>query len=294
MPSSDDNPLGPVHERLSNLLEQGGQGEAEQLVTLLYRRMRSVQERGMRPEIIEGFVESLDDAGLLAMVQRLLDGAAEGCFPHRVVHRELALEYDLFRTMPYARIRDLYRIARDASLHEVARLFLGERLRTNPTVEEALRENEHLQLSAGERKAAARRNDRFLLDRLLHDRDPRVIATFLDNPRAVEADIVRIAAMRPTNADILRLVARHPRWSCRYEVRKTLVCNPYTPRTLALQLLSTLLAQDLRFVLSTETVPSEVRHTARRHLLRLATSRAGISVPVGGDGPTEEDAPEEE
>lgn len=97
------------------------------------------------------------------------------------------------------------------------------------------------------------------LDRLLHDRDPRVIGALLNHPRLVEADVVRVAAMRPTNTAILEKIATHPRWGQQYRVRKALAFNPNTPPALARQVLPTLLAQDLKELAGSIPLPRELQ-----------------------------------
>ncbi|MFN7147383.1 MAG: hypothetical protein ACK4YP_26685, partial [Myxococcota bacterium] len=123
--------------------------------------------------------------------------------------------------------------------------------------------NPHLELTPGERTAAARGRDRLVLDRLLHDRDPRVIAALLDNPRVTERDVVRIAAMRPTSAAILGLVAGHARWGQRYRVRKALAFNPASPLALSRPLLPTLLRQDLAELAGSQVLTEELRAEVR-------------------------------
>ena len=135
------------------------------------------------------------------------------------------------------------------------------------------------------RRSAARSKDRLLLDRLLHDRNPAVIQNLLDNRRLVERDVVRIAAMRPTNPDVLSALARHARWSANYRVRKALACNPYTPRPLAIRLLPSLLVQDLRLALQSVDLDPAVEEEVRRLLDSRAPPRR-----VRAPGPPEPDA----
>lgn len=112
---------------------------------------------------------------------------------------------------------------------------------------------------------------RLVLDRLLHDRDPRVIAALLDNPRLAERDVVKIAAMRPTRAEVLACIAGHPRWATRYRVRKALAFNPATPLPLARALLPTLLHQDLVELAGSAVVAPLLRDAVRS----LATAIRG-------------------
>jgi hypothetical protein len=130
--------------------------------------------------------------------------------------------------------------------------------------------NPHFEAAPGLRIAAARGTRREALDRLMHDRDERVIAALLDNPRIIERDVVRIAAMRPTTAEILERIAAHPRWASRAAVRKALAFNPATPAPLARHLLPTLLRQDLELLAGSHVLAEPLRHEATLLLSRRA------------------------
>lgn len=128
--------------------------------------------------------------------------------------------------------------------------------------------NEYAKQSVGERCTSARGRSRNKLDRLLHDRDHRVIAILLDNPLLREQDVVKIAAMRPTRPEVLELLARHRRWASRYAVRKAIACNPHTPPPISRRLVPTLLKQDLKALIGAGSIPEEVRQQARALLRR--------------------------
>jgi len=265
-------PQEPVLVRVRELRAEPPGGELDGLVELLGRRVRAVRDRGMRREVLRSALDESDDAAVVALLERIYQGTVSGRNLHREILQELALDGSLLQDLGYDRITDLYEVAHWARLPAVTRMFLGDRHRGNVTAAEAMDDNEHLELSAGERRTLARGKDRNSLDRIVHDRDPRVIGTFLDNPRAVEADVVKVAAMRPTKPEILRLIARHRRWATRYRVRLALVCNPYTPLPIATQLVPTLLLQDLRELISAIPVSAELRATARDALAaRLAS-----------------------
>lgn len=238
------------------------------LVDSLERRVTALRERQMRRTVVLEALSSLDDAELVAMLAVLLERVESGRGPSREVLQEMALEPVIFSDLPYERLRDAYRLAREEGLSQVAGFFLGDPLRLNPTAREAEAENRHLELPLGVRRAAARMQDRDALDRLLHDKNPRVIRLLLDNPRLLERDVVKIAAMRPTAPAVLEAVAAHRRWSSRYRVRKALACNPYTPAPIARRLLPTLLLQDLRYVSGASTMDPSLKALARELIER--------------------------
>ncbi len=97
----------------------------------------------------------------------------------------------------------------------------------------------------GMRRSLARRNDIGLIERLLGDPDPEVLANLLNNPRITELEVVRMAARSPVREEVLTAIARHPRWSSSHRVRLALAHNPGTPTGITLGLLHLLLIQDL-------------------------------------------------
>ncbi len=118
-------------------------------------------------------------------------------------------------------------------------------------------------ITLGERKALARSRRRELLDRILRDPDVSVLEILLGNPRLTEADVVRLAARRPTSAEAQRLVFRTVRFRSRYSVRRALVLNPFTPSDLAAQLVGLLTEPDLRLVEEDAQLGDVVRAAAR-------------------------------
>lgn len=253
-------------DRLRALLDQGHEGEIAVLVRDFVRRMRAISDRALFPNLLKELTEDSDDATLLAMLWALTIHARHGDEGARQVAMELALQAEMFAHLEYERVRGLYEVARAAGISEVALTFLPNRPQMGLTVDEAEEENVALSLPLGIRKQASRTRDRLLIDRLLRDTNPQVIAVLLNNPKLRERDVVFVAAKRPTRPEVLRVVAAHPRWSTRYTVRKALACNPYTPTAISTRLLETLLRQDLVFVHSVGVLPHEVRREAQRIL----------------------------
>lgn len=139
-------------------------------------------------------------------------------------------------------------------------------------------------ITLGERKSLARGRDRFMIDRLLRDPHPHVIAIVLGNPRVTEDDVIRLAAKRPTFPDVQGEIARSSRFGHRPRVRMALVQNPYTPTTISVPLVSLLLRPDLASVLEATELPPVVRAAAAELLRRRP--------PVKADGASHDEDPE--
>jgi len=266
----DTEPQGAIEARLKELLARV-RGEARQNADTLLRRVLALYPRELRKPVLREMLHELDDPLMLAVLTDLLGRARGGHAKARELVQELALEPGLIAHMDYERVQRLYAMATRNELLDIRALFLSTRTQDR---EDTHTENDHLQLPLGVRKQAARTSDRFLLDRLLRDRNVSVIKNLLRNPRLVEQDILLITSTRPTRPEILLAVAQHPRWSGRYRVRKALACNPYTPSAVALNLLSTLMLQDLRFLLGSGVMAPEVHAEAERLVaLRLPDSQ---------------------
>jgi len=125
------------------------------------------------------------------------------------------------------------------------------------------------EITLGERRAFARRPDRDLIDRLVFDPDPGVIANLLRNPRLVEDHVLRIASRRPNTAEILILVFQHPRWGRRRSVQMALAQNPYTPVEIATSLVTLFERETLRLLAHDPGLHPIVRAQARARLAPL-------------------------
>ena len=251
--------------------------------------MGALPERPMRRGLLEAQIARMSDSELVGSLVLLVSRVAEGRASARLLLMELALDDSVLSSLPYERKAAAYALARAVGALGVARMFLSPQPRDNLSADEAVEANEHLSLPLGVRRSAARTRDRLLLDRLIHDRDPAVIEMLLENPRIVERDVVRIAAMRPTQPEVLAVLAKNPRWSSNYRVRKALACNPSTPRPVALRLLPSLLVQDLRLALQTASLDPVVE-TEMQRLLALRAGRSTQTERPGEAAPDEEEA----
>jgi hypothetical protein len=236
----------------------------QSLLVRLEKRLKALPERSMRRAVLVERVNRLEAPELVVFLSCLQERTRCGLGQARKVLQELALEPHVFNDLPYDRVQEAYRVAQKADLSQISTMFLSSVLEINPTINEAFTGNDHMDLPLGIRRSAARGRDRYKLDRLMHDRDHRVIANLLENPLIVERDVIRIAAMRPTRPEVLSVIAAHRKWASRYRIRKALACNPYTPGPISLRLLPTLLKQDLRIALEAGVLPQEMLGEVRK------------------------------
>ena len=124
------------------------------------------------------------------------------------------------------------------------------------------------ELSLGERRSLARRPSRQQFERLLADPHPLVIEQLLLNPKLTEADVVRLVTRRPARAELIRSVARSPRWLCRERVRLAILNNPGTPAEVAIPLLGLCTRRQLQELVHAADGRPVVRRSALERLER--------------------------
>jgi len=117
-------------------------------------------------------------------------------------------------------------------------------------------------LTLGHRKAAARGPRSNVLERILRDPDPRVVAEVLRNPRLREAEVLLIASRRPCPEEVFWLLLRTRGWLGRPGLQRAVVFNPYAPPRLALGLAVLLADPHLKVVANEEGLHSAVRDGA--------------------------------
>ena len=239
---------------------------ATQQVVGLELRLEALSEPGMQQAMLNELVDTFESAELVTVLYVLQERAHHGNARARLALQVMALDPGVLVLLPYDRLRESYQLAQDWGWPQVAGLFLSEPIRKAPNIDEAFTGNEHYDLPLGVRRQAARSSDRLVLDRLLHDRNHRVVALLLDNPNIIERDVIAIAARRPTRPEVLEVIACHRRWAVRYRVRKALAFNPYTPNTVARQLVTTLMANDLRALIDAGATPEKLKEMARQQL----------------------------
>ena len=229
--------------------------------------MHSLPEREMKHSVLVEFLSTLTEEEFVTVLFVVQRQAYGGDSKARDLMQEIALEPSAISQLSYDFVKNAYQVCVEHNLAAVQRMFFVEPERTDDD-DKSVVQNRYLDLPLGVRKQAARTQDRRLIDRLLHDRNWRVIELLLNNPRLVERDVVSIAARRPTRPELLERVFKHSKWSGRYRVRKALACNPHTPYPLARQLLGTLLRQDLQECFSSGVFRNQLAKEAEVLLLQ--------------------------
>ncbi|MBZ0273969.1 hypothetical protein K8I61_18160 [bacterium] len=175
-----------------------------------------------------------------------------------VVHPETLVE----RLDPFRKSR-LYHMAVRREDEAVVALFSeGMAARRSDRVADAFFNYGLPEKTLGERVAKARSTDKATRERVRYDIEPRVIETYLTNPRTTETDVVRLAARRPADPKILSTIFRNERWISRYMVKLAVARNPYAPVNITRNLLPQLLRKDLLDIRDDPSLHMEIRRAA--------------------------------
>jgi hypothetical protein len=229
----------------------------------LARRLAALPASGMRRAILRATLEALDDVAAARVCAELVRRGPDGA-PFDVALLALTALLDE-HALGYERHAALYAAARALEDGQLARLLRSAEPPPAGTPKPAELPGGR-ELTLGERKSLARGRRRELLDRLLRDPNESVLVILLGNPRITEADVVRLAARRPTTAAAQRTILHSERFIARYAVKRALVLNPYTPSDLAARLVVLLTRPDQDAVAEDASLSDSVREVAREAL----------------------------
>jgi len=121
-------------------------------------------------------------------------------------------------------------------------------------------------ITLGERLALARRCSVTVATALLHDKEPRVWQTAIENPRLTETAVTRALQRPGATPGFVEAVCHHAKWSLRPEIRLALLRNPHTPLARALEFARRLPPAQLRDVLHASRLPEKIKEYLRKEL----------------------------
>lgn len=181
-----------------------------------------------------------------------------------VQHRATPLTHAV-KLVHYLHWQDLLRVSVDVTVPPQVRRAIDTQLLARLS-----------KLSLGEKIAAAKRCSAALIKELLFDPDANVFAALLNNQLVREEDLLLLATSDAASADKLRLLAADQKWSSRYAIRRALVVNPSTPRSVAASQLRFLSRRDLRTIHDDPATSTYLRRCIERNepvLFPRATER---------------------
>jgi len=99
---------------------------------------------------------------------------------------------------------------------------------------------------------------------LIKDSNKTVQEAVLNSGRITEREVESFAMMKSLPDDIIRRIARDPRWRRNYTIRKNLIKNPKTPISVTMPMIKTLVDADLKVLQKDRGVGEVVRREAKK------------------------------
>jgi hypothetical protein len=103
---------------------------------------------------------------------------------------------------------------------------------------------------------------------LVKDRNRIVASSVLASPKLTETEVTTFAQNRSMGDELLRIISNNREWTKNYQIKLALTMNPKTPIPQAIKFLNYLQDKDLRSLMKSKDVPSNVSTHARRILTK--------------------------
>ena len=103
---------------------------------------------------------------------------------------------------------------------------------------------------------------------LVKDRNRVVASSVLASPKLTDTEVVGFAQSRALSDELLRIISNNREWTKNYQVKLALASNPKTPTPQAIKFLNYLQDRDLRTLMKSKDVPSNISAHARRILTK--------------------------
>lgn len=101
---------------------------------------------------------------------------------------------------------------------------------------------------------------------LVKDRNKIVSTSVLASPKLTETEVIGFAKSRAIGDDLLRIIASNREWTKSYQIKLGLVSNPKTPIPQAVKFMNYIQDKDLKVLMKSKDVPSNISTHARRIL----------------------------
>ena len=102
---------------------------------------------------------------------------------------------------------------------------------------------------------------------LIKDGYPDVVKVCLGNPHLTEAGLYKVINRKNTAGSIIKAIADHKNWTCRYHIKFALLRNEHTPLVRSVRFVPELKLADLRELFRDPTLPRSVKPYLHQELL---------------------------
>lgn len=228
----------------------------------LVRSIASVPEPRMRSAAFFRKLCLLSDEGMVEVLNIIVNRASRERGLHSDIIEIFFDQSSVEEQLGKSRISDLLAIAKREDYPGVVDLFGRKPLKEETVEIQEERIYDFDEKTIGERRSYAHSTDQDLIAKLIHDPEPMVIETLLQNSRITEREVLKIITRRPVKPDIIRVVANSLRWNSSYTIKDAIARNPYTPMEIALKILPALMKQDLMEISQDGSLNTAVRKRA--------------------------------
>ncbi len=220
---------------------------AQATLEAMEKKLSPINDTKMRSNRFHKLVSELDTSLKARLLELIYLSALKKKWISQFMLQSLVDDISLYRAFGREDLADIYREA-----DHLGFTFATEFLSPMPSgkLQKAIKEGHQdlSNLTLGEKKSLARGCAPNLIEKLLIEPEPMVIANLLDHPRILEHQVLQIASKQPNFPAVLKVIFKNRRWQTRYQVKKALLQNPYSPPRMVMALLPTLSTPDVKFL----------------------------------------------
>lgn len=248
--------------------------KSRQMADDLVMSTSALSERQMRSLRLWDKLDRMPDEFIVEIVNEIFSRARPGDIPSAIFILSVVDVFSIPNDIGNQRLLKMYAHCRQKGYENTAHFFICPEPKRKPFSKYDFVEGRELEyVTLGEKRSLARTRTKELLDRLLYDPNPMVVTNLLENPRLTESDVLKMVSRRPNSEGVLTTIYKSDKWISSYNVKRSMVKNPYTPVGIALGLLLFLKLQDLRDVSTDGTLHRVVKDMARELIYRKDTRK---------------------
>lgn len=213
---------------------------------------------------------NLTETDLCILLERLdLTGKILGAIAaHSSWKKNEGVRFRLARH-PHTPRRIAMQLLRDLFLFDLVQLALSPSTPAEirrAAEEVILRRLPHLPI--GQKLTLARRGSARIAGGVLAEGHVQAATLALNNPFLNEAQILRVLSRPHVSERVVRSIAHHPNWSCKYNVRLALIRHRAAPLAAVLRFLPDVTMRDLRELTSATSMPDTMRNYLKKEIVR--------------------------
>ena len=211
--------MSPEEHHLSLVPEPTDEFRVEELA---YKRLKALEDSSIRIARLSSMFES-HPVAFVELVERMLKGRRT---PHgRAIYLVLVRLLSGARKVKSEAWEGAYGYCVRQQRPFLRLVLLKMKAVRIPNLDQSAMDLDDLTL--GERKNLARTGDERMLNRLMEEIDPRVVAQLILHPRMTETRVLKLASKRPMHPQSLVTILHHERWGALASVQESIASNPW-------------------------------------------------------------------